>query len=88
MFDELDSLFKNQEFNDCKLRLRNLDYESLLNKAAGQELFIIDLEEAISSNLRENIELLEKLDAIESQKNSLIIKNEKLEQSLLVNCYK
>ncbi|MEA3289427.1 MAG: hypothetical protein U9Q04_04510 [Campylobacterota bacterium] len=83
MFGNLKETLKNSEFNDIKLELRNLSEDDLLNKAAAQQLLIKDLEKAHIEHIDEIVELKERLEDLTKEKYSLILKNERLEQSLM-----
>lgn len=88
MSSEFLNMYKNRAFNDCKFVLRNLGYEDLLNKAAAQQLWIKDLEEAAVDRISEVIDLEEELEKTKKEKYALLLQNERLEESILVNEYK
>ena len=71
---ELKNTLKNSNVYDTKFEFRNLDYEELLNKAAGQHLLILDYEKSILDKICQISELEKKI--------------ENLEQSIMVQTYK
>jgi len=77
------NMIENSNVYNIKLKLGELNYEDLLNKSAGQQLLIEDLENAHIEHIDKIVELEMKLDDMTSKYYLEREKNKKLEASML-----